>query len=110
MFLKFRHVVVVQAKDFLFFSFRLLYQKLSKDRHHLPAQTQSVNDAGPGGWWWTREAAAAGFAARADVLNESHDHVTVWSGGFLLITTLLFFFPYFFLLYPSLFGRLEFFY
>ncbi len=82
------------ASEGFFVLFCLLYKKLSKDRHHLPAQTQSVNDAGPGGWW-TREA-AAGFAARADVLNESHDHVTVWSGGFLLITT-LFFFPYFFI-------------
>ena len=81
------------ASEGFFVLFCLLYEKLSKDRHHLPAQTQSVNDAGPGEWW-TREA-AAGFAARADVLNESHDHVTVCSGDFLLITT---FFPLLFYL------------
>ena len=81
------------ASEEFFVLFCLLYEKLSKDRHHLPAQTRSVNDAGPGEWW-TREA-AAGFAARADVLNESHDHVTVCSGDFLLITT---FFPLLFYL------------
>jgi hypothetical protein len=59
-----------------------------------------------GGDGWASE--AAGFAARADVLNdwESHDHVTVWSGGFLLITTFFFSLHFYYIL---VFRGLEFF-